>query len=48
MDFVLGLPQDSNGNTGIVFFVDSLSKMDHSEAVVDSIDGSGTATLFVD
>ena len=27
MDFVLGLPKDSDGNTGIVVFVGRLSKM---------------------
>ncbi|KAG4239000.1 hypothetical protein PC116_g12952 [Phytophthora cactorum] len=29
MDFVLGLPKDKAGNTGIVVFVDRLSKMAH-------------------
>ena len=48
MDFVFGLPKDSDGNTGIVVFVDRLSKMDHLAAVPDSIDGEGTAKLFLD
>ena len=48
MDFVFGLPKDSAGNTGIVVFVDRLSKMAHLAAVPDSISGEGTATLFVD
>ena len=48
MDFVFGLPQDVHVNAGIVVFVDRLSKMDHSAAVSDSIDGQGTAQLFID
>ena len=42
MDFVFGLPKDSAGNSGIVVFVDRLSKMAHLAAVPDSIDGEGT------
>ena len=34
--------------TGIVVFVDRLSKMDHLAAVPESIDGKGTAMLFID
>ena len=41
MDFVFGLPKDSDGNTGIVVFVDRLSKMAHLAAVPESIDGGG-------
>ena len=48
MDFVFGLPRDAAGNTGIVVFVDRLSKMAHLAAVPDSIDGAGTAQLFLD
>uniref|UniRef100_A0AAV1TVZ2 Integrase catalytic domain-containing protein n=1 Tax=Peronospora matthiolae TaxID=2874970 RepID=A0AAV1TVZ2_9STRA len=48
MDFVFGLPRDAAGNTGIVVFVDRLSKMAHLAAVPDSIDGEGTAKLFMD
>ena len=48
MDFVFGLPKDGHGNTGIVVFVDRLSKMAHLAAVPDSIDGEGTAKLFLD
>ena len=48
MDFVFGLPKDSDGNTCIVVFVDRLSKMTHLAAVPDSIDGEGTALLFID
>ena len=48
MDFMFGLPKDVQGNTGIVVFVDRLSKMAHLAAVPDTIDGEGTATLFID
>ena len=48
MDFVFGLPKDSEGNTGIVVFVDRLSKMAHLAAVPDSIDTEGTAKLFIE
>ncbi|KAG3189343.1 hypothetical protein PC128_g11797 [Phytophthora cactorum] len=48
MDFGFGLPKDKAGNTGIVVFVDRLSKMDHLAAVPDTIDGEGTASLFLD
>ncbi|KAG2836446.1 hypothetical protein PC129_g13219 [Phytophthora cactorum] len=48
MDFVFGLPKDKAGNTGIVIFVDRLSKMAHLAAVPDTIDGEGTASLFLD
>ena len=47
MDFVFGLPKDSDGNTGIVVFADRLSKMAHLAAVPDSIDGEGTDLLFI-
>ena len=43
-----GLPKDWQGNTGIVVFADRLSKMDQLAAVPDSIDGEGTAQLFID
>ena len=48
MDFVLGLPKDSEGNNRIVVIVNRLIKMTHLAAVPDTIDGEGTATLFVD
>ncbi|GMF46722.1 unnamed protein product [Phytophthora fragariaefolia] len=41
MDFVFGLPPDAAGNTGVVVFVDRLSKMAHLAAVLDTIDGEG-------
>ena len=47
MNSVFGLPKDAHGNTGIVVFVDRLSKMDHVAAVSESIDGQGTAKLFI-
>ena len=47
IDFVFGLPNDSDGNTCIVVFVDRLSKIAHLAAVPDSIDGEGTAVLFI-
>ena len=48
MDFMFGLPKDAQGNTGIVVFVDLFNKMAHLAAVPDTIDGEGTATLFID
>ena len=48
MGFVFDLPKDVHGNTGIVVFVDQLSKMAHLAAVPDSIDGKGTAQLSID
>ena len=47
MDFVFGLPKDAQGNTRIMVFVKHLSKMAHLAAVPDSIDGQGTAKLFI-
>ena len=41
MDFLFGLPKDCDSNTGIVVFVDRLSKMAHLAAVPDFIDGKG-------
>ena len=38
MDFVFGLPKECDGNTGIVVFVERLSKMAHLAAVPNSID----------
>ena len=48
MDFMLGLPKDAQSNTGIVVFVDRFSKMAYLAAVPDTIDGEGTAMLFID
>ena len=48
MDFMFRFPKDSYGNTGIVVFVECLSKINHLAAVPDIIDGEGTAMLFID
>lgn len=48
IDFSFGLPKDMVGNTGIVVFVDWLSKMAHLAAVLDIINGKGTTRLFID
>ncbi|KAI9906474.1 hypothetical protein PsorP6_002840 [Peronosclerospora sorghi] len=48
MDFIFGFPNDKAGNTGILVFVDRLSKMAHLAAVPESIDGQGTAKVFLD
>ncbi|OWZ17853.1 polyprotein [Phytophthora megakarya] len=48
MDFVFGLPKDKASNTGIVVFLDHLSKMAHLSAVPDTVDGEDTAKLFLD
>ncbi|RAW21826.1 hypothetical protein PC110_g21731 [Phytophthora cactorum] len=48
IDFLFGFPDDKAGNTGIMVFVDRLSKMAHLAAVPDTIDGEGTASLFLD
>jgi hypothetical protein len=48
LDFVFGLPKDSEGNMGIVVFVDRLSEMGHLAAVLDTVDGEGTSKLFID
>ena len=48
MDFVFGLPRDFDSNTGIVVFVDRLSKMSHLAAVPDFIDGKGTSMPLID
>ena len=45
-DFVFVLPKECDGNTGIVVFADR--KMAHLAVVLDSIDGNGTAMLFID
>ena len=39
MDFKLVLTKDAHGNTGLVIFVDRLSKMAHLSTVSDSTDG---------
>ncbi|KAG3129615.1 hypothetical protein PI126_g20886 [Phytophthora idaei] len=48
LDFVLGLPADDHGNTGILVFVCRLSKMVHLAPVPDTVTGEQAARLFVD
>ncbi|KAG2995544.1 hypothetical protein PC121_g17716 [Phytophthora cactorum] len=48
MDIVFGLSKDKAGNTGVVVFVDRLSKMAHLAAVPDTIDDEGRALLLLD
>ena len=48
MDFVFGLPKDSDSNTGIVVFVNRLSEMAHLASMQDSIAGKGIAMLLID
>ncbi|KAG2957277.1 hypothetical protein PC118_g24096 [Phytophthora cactorum] len=48
MDFVFGLPPDSNRRTGVVVFADRFSKMVHLAAVPAEVTAVQTARLFVD
>ena len=48
MDFMFGLPKDSLGNTGIVVFVNRLSKMAHLAAVPSSVDGAEVLSTRLD
>jgi hypothetical protein len=48
LDFVFGFPKDADGNTGVLVFVDRLSKMVHLAPVRESVDGGGCAKLFMD
>ncbi|KAI9922811.1 hypothetical protein PsorP6_000440 [Peronosclerospora sorghi] len=48
MDFVFGLPPDNSRKTGIVVFVDRLSKMVHLTAVLANVTAAQTARIFVD
>jgi hypothetical protein len=48
MDFIFGYPPDDDNNTGIVVFVDRLSKMVHLAAVPDSVTAEDTARIFLD
>ena len=47
LDFVYGYPADRHGNTGIVVFVDRLSKMVHTAAVSKEVSGAETAEIFI-
>ena len=48
MDFVFGLPADANNNTGVVVFVDRLSKMVHLAPCRREVTGKQTAVLFLE
>jgi hypothetical protein len=45
---MFGFPPDAEGNTGVLVFVDRLSKMVHLAAVPESVDGGACAKLFMD
>lgn len=48
MDFMFALPKDKRGNTGVVVFVDRLSKMVHIVAVKKTVTAEQTTKIFVD
>ncbi|GMF38568.1 unnamed protein product [Phytophthora fragariaefolia] len=48
LDFVIGLPADDHGNTGILVFVCRLSKMVHLAPALDTVTGEQAARLFLD
>ena len=48
MDFVFGFPEDAARNTGIVVFVDRLSKMVHIAPVRKHVTAEATACLFLE
>ena len=48
MDFVFGFTKDHHKNTGILVFVDRLSKLVHLVAVTESITAQGCARVFID
>ena len=48
LDFIFGLPEDAQGNTGILVFVDRFSKMVHLTAVPSNITAERSAEVFVD
>jgi hypothetical protein len=48
MDFVFGLPPDPVGNTGIIVFVDRLSKCTHMAPVKTSVTGPQAAAIYYD
>ena len=48
LDFFFGLPPDPQHNTGVVVFVDRLSKMVHMAPCRPQITGKETAVLFLD
>jgi Integrase zinc binding domain/Integrase core domain len=48
MDFIFGFPPDSARRTGVVVFVDRLSKMLHIAPVRESVTAKETASLFLE
>ena len=48
LDFMFGMPPDHKGRTGLVVFVDRLSKMVHLAPCKTSITGKEAALLFLD
>ena len=48
MDFIFGYPADNRGNTGILVFVDRLSKMVHLAPVKQTVTGRQCAALFIE
>ncbi len=48
MAYTFGLPEDSRGNTGVLVFVDRVSKMVYLAAVPATISAAGSARIFVD
>ena len=48
LDFMFGLPPDHKGRTGLVVFVDRLSKMVHLAPCKTSITGKEAALLFLE
>ncbi|CAI5701232.1 unnamed protein product [Peronospora effusa] len=48
LDFMFGLPPDHKGRTGLVVFVDRLSKMVHLATCSTRISGKEAALLFLD
>jgi hypothetical protein len=45
---MFGFPHDADGNTGVLVFVDRLSKMVHLVAVPETVDADMCAKLFMD
>jgi hypothetical protein len=48
MDFIFGFPKDSHGRSGVLVFVDRLSKMVHLCAVRSKVTAPESARLFYD
>ncbi|KAE9310541.1 hypothetical protein PR003_g20245 [Phytophthora rubi] len=48
MDFIFGLPRDTEGRTGVLVFVDRFSKMVHLAPVAVEVTADESAELFLD